>query len=65
MIAKVWNGHIEYDWKTWVYDGEMKDDRPEGFGVLVGNKGDTRGHRYEGEFKDGLCHGIGVLTYPE
>lgn len=64
MTAKVWNEHIEYDWKTWVYDGEMKNDRPEGFGVLVGNKDDTKGRRYEGEFKDGLCHGIGKFTYP-
>ena len=65
MTAKVWNGHIEYYCKTWVYDGEMKNDRPEGFGVLIGDEVDTRGRRYEGEFKDGLCHGYGVFTYPE
>ena len=43
----------------------MKDDRPDGHGVLVGDDVDTRGRRYEGEFKDGLCHGIGTFTYPE
>ena len=64
LTAKVWNGHIEYNYKAWVYDGEMKDDRPEGFGVLVGDRPDTRGRRYEGEFKDGLCCGYGVFTYP-
>ena len=65
MTSKVWNGHIDYYFKTWIYDGEMKDDRPDGYGVLVGSFANTRGRRYEGEFKDGLCHGIGEFTYPE
>ena len=63
--AWVWNGHIEYSYNHWVYDGEMKDNRPEGKGILIGDDVGTRGRRYEGEFKDGLCHGYGVFTYPE
>lgn len=62
--ARVWNEHIEYLYGTWIYDGDMKDDRPDGIGTLVGDSMDTRGRRYEGEFKDGLCHGYGVFTYP-
>jgi len=65
MEARIWNGHICYRFSTWIYDGEMKDDRPDGHGVLVGDDIDTRGRRYEGEFKDGLCHGHGVFSYPE
>ena len=40
------------------YDGELKDCRPHGHGILTLNNGG----RYEGEFKDGLCHGKGVYT---
>lgn len=65
MKAKIWNGHICYNSSTWIYDGEMKDDHPDGYGVLVGDEVDTKGRRYEGEFKDGLCHGHGVFSYPE
>ncbi len=65
MIARVWNGHIQYRYNSWIYDGEMEDDRPNGYGVLVGGFSDTEGRRYEGEFKDGLCHGIGEFTYPK
>ena len=63
--CRVWNGHIDYFYRRWIYDGDMADDRPNGIGVLVGDSVDTRGRRYEGEFKDGLCHGHGVFTYPE
>lgn len=65
MEAQVWIGHICYRYSTWIYDGEMKDGRPDGQGVLVGDDVDTRGRRYEGEFKNGLCHGHGVFSYPE
>jgi hypothetical protein len=63
--AMVWEGHINYSYGTWIYDGEMRDDRPDGYGVLVGDDVDTKGRRYEGEFKDGLCHGAGTFTYHE
>lgn len=63
--ARVWDGHIEYSYGTWLYDGDMVDDRPEGIGTLIGGGVDTKGRCYEGEFKDGLCHGYGVFTYPE
>lgn len=63
--ALVWDGHIKYAYGRWLYDGDMKDDRPNGFGKLAGNFLDTRGRQYEGEFKDGLCHGHGVFTYPD
>ena len=65
LEARVWNGHIEYSFRKWVFDGEMQNDRPDGKGVLVGDSLEVRGRRYEGEFKDGLCHGHGVFTYPE
>lgn len=61
--ANVWDGHIEYNYRQWVYDGEIADNKPNGKGILVGGDVDTRGRRYEGEFKDGLCHGKGVFTF--
>lgn len=65
VTAKIWGGHVKYYYGRWLYDGELKDGRPNGFGVLVGDGPDTKGRRYEGEFQDGLCHGYGVFTYPE
>lgn len=61
--ANVWDGHIEYSYRQWVYDGEIADNIPNGKGILVGDNTDTRGRRYEGEFKDGLCHGKGIFTF--
>ncbi len=53
MTANVWaDGHISYNHDEWVYEGEVKNDRPDGQGVLVGN--DYHGkRRYEGKFIDG------------
>lgn len=53
MQANVWaDGHISYNHNEWVYDGEVKNDRPDGQGVLVGD--DYHGkRRYEGKFIDG------------
>lgn len=53
MQANVWaDGHISYNHNEWVYDGEVKNDRPDGQGVLVGD--DYHGkRRYEGKFVDG------------
>lgn len=53
MQANVWaDGHISYNYDEWVYDGEVKNDRPDGQGVLVGD--DYHGNRrYEGLFSLG------------
>ena len=60
--ALVWqDGHITYDSGDWVYDGEVKDNRPEGLGVLTGGAFYNKGQRYEGEFHEGLVHGQGVF----
>ena len=53
MLANVWaDGHISYNYGEWVYDGEVKNNRPDGQGVLVGNDYHGR-RRYEGLFTDG------------
>lgn len=53
ILANVWaDGHISYNYGEWVYDGEVKNDRPDGQGVLVGNDYHGR-RRYEGLFTDG------------
>ena len=60
--ALVWqDGHIVYVSGDWVYDGEVKNDRPEGHGVLTSDAFATEGQRYEGEFHEGLVHGKGVF----
>jgi hypothetical protein len=54
LQASIWqDGHIEYGYGEWVYDGEVKNGRPDGQGVLVG---DSYHHnrRYEGLFVDGV-----------
>ena len=53
--------HIEYAYGEWVYDGETNNDRPEGLGVLVGDRYRHKDCRYEGEFHEGRCHGEGVF----
>ena len=54
MPANVWkDGHIEYKYGEWVYDGEVKNNQPDGQGVLVGN--DYHNNRcYKGIFIDGV-----------
>ena len=64
--ANVWGigqtkGHIEYSSGDWIYDGKIADNRPEGHGVLVGDRYRHEGCRYEGEFHEGCCHGKGVF----
>lgn len=61
--AKVWaDGYIDYGY-SWIYEGPIENDRPEGNGVLYGREGSSyEGSRYEGQFHDGLCHGIGRFT---
>ena len=59
--ALVWrDGHIEYNFREWMYDGETKDDRPDGKGILTGYR-NYEGQRYEGEFHEGRAHGQGVF----
>lgn len=54
MKANVWkDGHIVYGYDEWVYDGEVKDNRPDGQGVLVGDRRHGK-RRYEGMFVDGV-----------
>ncbi len=60
--ALVWqDGHIVYFNCGWAYDGELKDDRPEGHGVLTSETFQNEGQHYEGEFHEGLAHGQGVF----
>lgn len=54
LEANVWqDGHIEYKYREWVYDGEVKNNRPHGKGVLVGDRRHGE-RRYEGIFIDGV-----------
>ena len=54
MLANVWgDGHISYNHDEWVYDGEVKDNRPDGQGLLVGDRRHGN-RRYEGLFIDGV-----------
>lgn len=54
LEANVWkDGHIEYEYREWVYDGEVKNHRPNGQGVLVGDRRHGN-RRYEGLFIDGI-----------
>ena len=45
---------------TYVYLGELKDDKPEGLGVRTW----SHGEKYEGTWKVGKQHGQGVCRYP-
>ena len=61
-MALVWqDGHIVYFDSGWTYEGEVKDDKPEGHGVLTSDSYRTEGQHYEGEFHEGLVHGLGVF----
>ena len=54
LEANVWqDGHIEYKYREWVFDGEVKNNRPHGKGVLVGDRRHGE-RRYEGIFIDGV-----------
>ena len=54
MTAFVWkDGHIEYNNKEWVYDGEVMHNRPHGKGVLQGDRY-HQNRRLEGEFVCGV-----------
>ena len=54
LEAHVWaDGHIVYGYDEWVYDGEVKNNRPDGQGVLVGDRRHGE-RRLEGLFSDGV-----------
>ncbi len=54
LYAMLWaDGHIEYNYREWVYDGEVKNNRPDGQGVLVGDRRHGE-RRFEGEFINGV-----------
>ena len=58
--AHVWpDGYIDYGC-SWIYEGPLENDRPEGKGILYGRKDSSyEGMRYEGQFHEGLAHGLG------
>ena len=61
--ALVWkDGHVEYGYGAWTYEGEMAYDRPQGKGVLTGGRYGHEGECYEGEFLSGRCHGQGLYV---
>ena len=43
------------------YEGEFKDNKPNGQGVFTS----PDGQRYQGGFRDGKLNGIGVMNYPD
>lgn len=54
LDANIWaDGHIVYGYDEWVYDGEVKNNRPDGQGVLVGDRRHGE-RRFEGLFADGV-----------
>jgi len=54
LEASVWaDNHIEYECGEWVYDGEVKNNRPDGNGVLTGDRSHGN-RRFEGLFVDGV-----------
>lgn len=54
LEANVWaDGHIVYGYDEWVYDGGVKNNRPDGQGVLVGDRRHGE-RRFEGLFIDGV-----------
>ena len=61
-----WETSSGWEWKTFgdgkvkpKYTGEIKNGKPEGFGILTSSDGE----KYEGEFKDGEKYGQGTYTY--
>ena len=45
--------------KNFVYEGEWKDDKPEGRGSIIFNNGEY----FEGEFMHGKADGIGRYVF--
>lgn len=52
---------INFLGQKFVYEGELKNELPEGYGVLK----NTKGILYEGNFKDGKFNGDGIYSGPQ
>ncbi len=57
--TQVWRFLNDGEWKKEEYEGDLKDGKRHGRGVLVRASGD----RYEGDWKDGKEHGRGVYVW--
>ena len=42
------------------YQGEFKNGKSNGFGILIAHSGEFKGNRYEGEWKEGKYSGKGI-----
>ena len=67
-----WGENPDYKWMGFgdkdthpVYQGQVKDGKPNGLGVIIYPDGIWKGgNKYVGEWKDGKEHGQGTLTTP-
>ena len=57
--TQVWLFLKNGEWNKEAYEGDLKDGKREGLGVLVFANGD----RYEGDWKNGKRHGRGILVW--
>ena len=56
---------IARDRAPWCYEGDFRNGRPHGRGVVTfRGRGDRRAIRLEGNFRNGKLHGQGVMTFP-
>ena len=46
-----------------IYDGEWKNDKQDGKGILYYHKDPFTGERYEGDFKNGKKEGKGIIYF--
>lgn len=53
---------VYYDWGSGIYEGELKDEKPDGHGTITYYDGKYKGYKFVGEFKDGEANGQGKLT---
>jgi hypothetical protein len=52
---------INFLGQKFLYEGDLKNELPEGYGVLK----NTKGILYEGNFKDGKFNGDGIYSGPQ
>ena len=66
FISEVTNFPYENEYHEIIYNGEIKDDAPNGFGIALGFSKVLPNieFSYEGEWKDGLQEGYGKVKYP-
>lgn len=53
---------VHYDWGSGIYEGDLKDEKPDGHGTITYIDGKYKGYKFVGEFKDGDANGQGKLT---